>query len=69
MGRKTTAKRGLDCVEMKHAIQKKLWAEYESQKDRYPDYFAFITDRAAHSKPIRDFWKKVENARRLSGNR
>ena len=36
-----TTKR-FDCVELKNTIQAKILAEYESQKDAYPSFEAFV---------------------------
>ena len=56
-----------DCVEMKHQAQLKLNAEYESRKDEFPSYFAFLEAKSRESAWQREFWERVGAAR--SGER
>ena len=56
-----------DCVEMKHKAQQKLRAEYESRKDQFDSYFAFLDAKAAESKWQKKFWARVEAARTAKG--
>ncbi len=51
-----------DCVEMKHRAQRKLRTEYESRKDEFSSYFAFLEAKANQSKWQREFWAKVRAA-------
>lgn len=49
-----------DCVEMKHKAQRKLRAEYESRKNEFASYFAFLDAKARESDWQREFWAKLE---------
>ena len=53
-----------DCVEMKHAAQQNLRAEYASRKTEFPSYVAFIEAKANESSQQRDFWARVAAAKR-----
>ena len=52
-------KKTFDCVEMKHAAQQKLRAEFESRRDEFPTYFAFLKAKATESKWQREFWRRI----------
>ena len=58
----TTKNKTFDCVEMKHNAQRKLRAEYESRKEEFASYFAFLDAKAAESKWQPEFWNKVRSA-------
>ena len=45
----TTQTKTFDCVEMKHKAQRKLRAEYESRKNEFASYFAFLDAKARKS--------------------
>ena len=60
----TTRSKPFDCVEMKHKAQRKLRAEYESRKNEFSSYFEFLDAKAAESKWQREFWARVEAARK-----
>jgi hypothetical protein len=51
-----------DCVEMKQKAQEKLHAEYESRKNQFASYYAFLEARANESPWQREFWAKVADA-------
>lgn len=51
-----------DCVEMKHAAQRKLRAEYESRKGEFGSYVEFLDAKADESQWQRKFWAKVRAA-------
>jgi hypothetical protein len=54
--------KSFDCVEMKHAAQRKLRAEYESRKGEFASYFAFLEAKAGESPWQSGFWAKVQAA-------
>lgn len=54
--------KSFDCVEMKHAAQRKLRAEYQSRKSEFASYFAFLDAKANESAWQREFWAKVKAA-------
>ncbi len=54
--------KSFDCVEMKHAAQRKLRAEYESRKGEFASYFEFLDAKADESEWQREFWAKVRAA-------
>ena len=58
----TKKNRTFDCVEMKHNTQRKLRAEYESRKEEFESYHAFLDAKAAESKWQPEFWNKVRSA-------
>jgi len=58
--------KSFDCVEMKHAAQQRLRAEYESRKAQFSSYYAFIEAKANESSQQREFWAKVAAAKRES---
>ena len=55
--------KAFDCVEMKHAAQQRLRAEYESRKAEFSSYFAFIEAKANESSRQREFLAKVAAAK------
>ena len=57
-----TKTKTFDCVEMKHKAQRKLRAEYESRKDEFDSYFAFLDAKGNESKWQREFWARIEAA-------
>ncbi len=63
----TQPKKTWDCVEMKRNAQRKLCAEYNSRKDEFSSYFAFLESRATESPWQREFWAKVATARTKAG--
>jgi len=56
-----------DCVEMKHKAQQKLRAEYESRKNQFDSYFAFLDAKAAESKWQKEFRAKIQAAKTAKG--
>jgi len=63
----TTPKKTFDCVEMKHKAQEKLHAEYESCRNEFSSYFAFLEARANGSPWQQQFWAKVAAAQTKAG--
>lgn len=63
----STKTKTFDCVEMKRQAQQRLHVEYESRKDEFPSYFAFLEARSAESPWQRAFWGKVAEARTKAG--
>ena len=62
----TMRAKAFDCVEMKHAAQRKLRAEYESRKNEFSSYLEFLDAKARESQWQSEFWAKVEAARNSS---
>ena len=56
--------KSFDCVDMKHKAQEKLRAEYQSRKNEFASYFEFLDAKAAESRWQREFWARVEAARK-----
>lgn len=44
-----TRTKTFDCVEMKNRIQAEIYAEYESRKDEFPSFAAFVKARTDKS--------------------
>ncbi len=59
-----TKTKTFDCVQMKHKAQQKLRAEYESRRDQFSSYFAFLEAKAAESEWQPEFWAKIRAAER-----
>ncbi len=59
-----TKTKAFDCVEMKHKAQRKLRAEYESRRDQFASYFAFLEAKTTESEWQREFWAKIRPAQR-----
>jgi hypothetical protein len=62
-----TKNKSFDCVEMKRKAQDKLHAEYESRKDEFSSYYAFLEGRAKESPWQQEFWRRVANAQTKIG--
>lgn len=60
----TTRTESFDCVEMKHNAQRKLRVEYESRRDQFESYFAFLEAKTTESEWQREFWAKIRAAER-----
>ena len=58
-----TNTKAFDCVEMKHQAQQKLRAEYESRKDEFDSYFAFLDAKSSETEWQREFWERIEAAK------
>lgn len=56
-----------DCVEMKHQAQQRLRAEYESRKEEYPSYYAFLEARESTSLWQRELWERIAEVKRTRG--
>jgi len=61
-----TKTKPFDCVEMKHAAQQELRAEYASRRDEFDSYFAFLEAKSRESEWQRDFWARIDAAQRRS---
>jgi len=61
MGTKTKT---FDCVAMKDRIQAALVAEYETRRDEFPSYMAFIRATADESDWVRRFRARLAQAPR-----
>jgi hypothetical protein len=57
----TKIKKNFDCVEMKQAAQEQLHEEYESRRNEFPTYFAFLEAKTRDSSWQRNFWAKIAN--------
>lgn len=54
-----TTPKSFDCVEMKRQAQENLHAEYDSRKNEFPSFYAFLDVKSRERTERQEFWAKV----------